>query len=111
MSRLNRRQAERLARLGEWLHSTGRAFLFELLVPAEEEQLAAVGGDADRYDRELRPGLMVDTIRELQSSGVEPDIWKIEGLDERERLRPRRRGGAGWRTRARAVCGARAGRR
>ena len=80
---MNRRQAERLARLGEWLHSTGRAFLFELLVPAEEEQLAAVGGDADRYDRELRPGLMVDTIRELQSSGVEPDIWKIEGLDER----------------------------
>jgi len=80
---MNRRQAERLARLGEWLHSTGRAFLFELLVPAEEGQLAAVGGDADRYDRELRPGLMVDTIRELQSSGVEPDIWKIEGLDER----------------------------
>jgi myo-inositol catabolism protein IolC len=81
---MNRRQAERLARLGEWLHSTGRAFLFELLVPAEEGQLAAVGGDADRYDRELRPELMVDTIRELQASGVEPDIWKIEGLDERD---------------------------
>ena len=36
------------------------------------------------YDLELRPRLMVETIRELQDAGVEPDVWKIEGLDHRE---------------------------
>ena len=41
-------------------------------------------GDGDRYDRELRPDLMIATIEELQGAGVEPDIWKIEGLDTRD---------------------------
>ncbi len=81
---LNLRQAARLARLGEWLHANDRRYLFELLVPAAAHQLASVGGDANRYDRELRPGLMVAAIRELQAAGVEPDVWKIEGLDTRE---------------------------
>ncbi len=78
---MNRRQTERLARLSDWLHENDRKFLFELIVPAEPHQLAQVNGDADRYDRELRAGLMVDAIVELQAGGVEPDIWKIEGLD------------------------------
>lgn len=80
----NATQAERLKRLSDWLHERGRLFLFELLVPATREQLSAVGGDAERYDREARPGLMVRAIDELQRAGVEPDIWKIEGLDSRE---------------------------
>jgi 5-dehydro-2-deoxygluconokinase len=40
-----------------------------------------VGGDADRYDSELRPELMRRAISELQDAGVEADIWKIEGID------------------------------
>jgi myo-inositol catabolism protein IolC len=80
---MNRRQSERLARLSDWLHANGRRFLFELLVPAEPAQLEAVGGDADRYDKEVRPGLMLKAIEELQAAGVEPDIWKIEGIDQR----------------------------
>jgi myo-inositol catabolism protein IolC len=81
---LNRRQAARLARLGAWLHDSGRKFLFELLVPPEPHQLATLDEDMDRYDRELRPDLMIEAIRELQEAGVEPEIWKIEGLDARE---------------------------
>jgi myo-inositol catabolism protein IolC len=81
---MNRRQAGRLKELSDWLHQRGRKFLFELLVAAEPHQLERAGGDADRYDREVRPGLMVESIRELQDSGVEPDIWKIEGIDQRE---------------------------
>src|SRR5262249_22093646 len=81
---LNRRQAGRLARLSAWLHDHGPKFLFELLVPPEPHQLARFDEDMDRYDDELRPGLMIDAIRELQDAGVEPDVWKIEGLDARD---------------------------
>ena len=81
---MNERQKVRLQRLGEWLHGKGRRFLFELLVPATKEQLASVGGSEDRYDREVRPQLVVDTIRWFQDAGVDPDVWKIEGLDKRE---------------------------
>jgi myo-inositol catabolism protein IolC len=58
--------------------------MFELLVPATPDQLQQVGGDRKRYDLERRPALMVNAVRELQEAGVEPDIWKIEGLDRRE---------------------------
>jgi myo-inositol catabolism protein IolC len=78
---LNQRQAERLKRLSDVLHGGGRKFMFELLVPAEPAQLAKVGGDMKAYDREVRPALMARAIRELQDFGVEPDLWKIEGLD------------------------------
>lgn len=27
---------------------------------------------------------MMESIKELQAAGVEPDVWKIEGLDHRE---------------------------
>lgn len=80
---MNERQAARLRRLSDWLHDHDRKFLFELLVPAEEGQLAAVEGDPDRFDDELRPDLMLRAIAELQGAGIEPDIWKIEGLNER----------------------------
>jgi myo-inositol catabolism protein IolC len=81
---LNRRQIDRLKRLADWLHDHDRKFLFELLVPAEDHQLEQVGGDTDRFDAELRPELMRRTIVEFQDSGVEADIWKIEGIDTQE---------------------------
>ena len=81
---LNARQIEKLRRLSEWLHEHHRKYLFELLVPAEPGQLEQVGGSEDRYDTELRPDLMMRAIHELQDGGVEADIWKIEGLDDRD---------------------------
>jgi len=82
---LNRRQADRLRQLSDYLHSNSRSlFMFELLVPAEKEQLEQVRGDKRAYDLEIRPRLMVHAIEELQGSNVEPDVWKIEGLDRRE---------------------------
>jgi myo-inositol catabolism protein IolC len=82
---LNRRQADRLRRLSEYLRDKGRSrFMFELLVPAEQTQLERLAGDKKAYDLELRPRLMVGAIHELQDAGVEPDVWKIEGLDRRE---------------------------
>ena len=81
---MNRRQLERLKRLADWLHDNGRKFLFELLVPATEGQLESVEGDTDRYDAELRPALMREAIQDIQNAGIEVDIWKIEGVDQRE---------------------------
>jgi myo-inositol catabolism protein IolC len=81
---VNRVQLEKLKRLADWLHDNGRKFLFELLVPATDEQLASVDGDSDRYDAELRPELMRRAIAETQDFGCEVDIWKIEGVDARE---------------------------
>jgi len=80
---LNRRQAARLRRLSDYLHGSGRLFMFELLVPALPAQLERLGSDRRAYDRELRPALMIRAIRELHEAGVEPDVWKIEGNDSR----------------------------
>jgi myo-inositol catabolism protein IolC len=81
---LNRQQAARLKRLSDYLHSTKRLYMFELLVPPEKAQLDRLKGDKKAYDLELRPQLMVQAIQQLQDAGVEGDVWKIEGLDRRE---------------------------
>ena len=83
---LNQRQAARLKRLSEYLHSnkSRSRFMFELLVPAEKSQLERFQGDKKAYDLQLRPQLMAQAIEQLQDAGVEPDVWKIEGLDRRD---------------------------
>ena len=81
---LNRRQATRLRALSDFAHAGPHRFMFELLVPMTPEQSGMIGGDQARFDQEVRPALMVTAIQELQDAGVEPDIWKIEGLTRRE---------------------------
>ncbi|MFL6414518.1 MAG: 2-deoxy-5-keto-D-gluconate 6-phosphate aldolase domain-containing protein [Bryobacteraceae bacterium] len=79
---MNIRQASRLARLSDYLHGKSRSmYMFELLVPALKKQLERFKGDKAAYDLELRPNLMVQAIEQLQDAHVEPDVWKIEGLD------------------------------
>jgi myo-inositol catabolism protein IolC len=88
-------QASDLAAVSDALHEAGRPFLVELLVPGTDEQQASV----DDYDRDLRPDLVVQVLEYLQDHGVEADVWKLEGLDERadaERVvATARRGGRG----------------
>jgi myo-inositol catabolism protein IolC len=81
---MNRRQAARLKELAGYCHSHNFYFMFELLVPATPAQMESVGGDQNRYDLDLRPLLMVAALEQLQNAGVEPDVWKIEGLDRAE---------------------------
>jgi len=82
---LNQRQAARLKRLSDYLHAKGPSlYMFELLVPAEKAQLDRLNGNKKAYDLEVRPGLMVQAIHQLQDAGVEPDVWKIEGLERKE---------------------------
>ncbi len=81
---INRRQAARLKELGDYAHANGQYFMFELLVPMTKDQSERLEGDQHLYDHDLRPSLMIAAIKELQAAGVEPDVWKIEGLDRRE---------------------------
>jgi myo-inositol catabolism protein IolC len=74
-------QLESLATVSSLLQSEGFALLYELLVPATKEQLASIGDSADRYDAELRPELTVRVLADNQSAGVDPVLWKIEGLE------------------------------
>ncbi|HEY0374078.1 MAG TPA: DUF2090 domain-containing protein [Amnibacterium sp.] len=77
-------QAERLAEVSAWSAEGGHDLILELLVAATDDDLAKVGGDTERYDAEIRPGLTVQAMEFLQDHGVEPAIWKIEGLATRE---------------------------
>jgi 5-dehydro-2-deoxygluconokinase len=81
---LNLRQSRRLRQLSDYLQTSSQSlFMFELLVPPEKAQLEKLKGDKSAYDLEVRPRLMVQTIHELQEAHVEPDVWKVEGLDRR----------------------------
>jgi myo-inositol catabolism protein IolC len=80
---MNQRQAARLRQLSDYLHASGRLYMFELLVPPTPAQLQRLG-DRKAYDLQLRPALMVQAIHELQDSGVEPDVWKLEGIERKE---------------------------
>ena len=81
---VNKRQLQRLKKLSDYLAQKKRAFLFELIVPATPAQLAKLGGSKEKYDQELRPKLMVESLKEIQAAGVEPAIWKLEGVDKPE---------------------------
>ncbi|MGB7211139.1 MAG: DUF2090 domain-containing protein [Gemmatimonadales bacterium] len=80
----NQRQVARLKQLSDYCRQAGQRFMFELLVPATEAQLLEVKGEQAAYDLRIRPDMMIETIQALQEAGVEPDIWKLEGVDRRE---------------------------
>ena len=82
-SALNARQLERLVRLSGWCRVHAQKLMFELLVSATPAQLAQADGDAAAFDLQRRPTLMMRALETLQEAGVEPDVWKIEGLARR----------------------------
>ncbi len=79
---MNKRQLQRLKVLSEYLTKANRPFLFELIVPATPAQLTALGGSKEKYDLELRPKLMCEALKQIQDGGVEPAIWKLEGVED-----------------------------
>lgn len=81
---LNQRQTARLQQLSEYCRTSDRRLMFELLVPPTQAQMAGAHADQATYDLQVRPDLMLRTIRALQEAGVEPNVWKVEGLDRRE---------------------------
>jgi myo-inositol catabolism protein IolC len=83
---LREQQFRHLREVSDQLAATGVPLLYELLVPATGEQRAAAGG-ADAYDRDLRPGLVVQVIADNQAAGIKPSLWKVEGLETTDAAR------------------------
>jgi myo-inositol catabolism protein IolC len=81
------RQLDQLALVTAGLAKIGTPLLYELLVPATDDQLGRAGKDVDGYDRDIRPGLVVQVIADNQAHGVEPTLWKVEGLETVEAAR------------------------
>jgi 5-dehydro-2-deoxygluconokinase len=81
---LNQRQLQRLKMLSDYLRGTSKPFLFELIVPATSQQLAEAGGSKETYDQAIRPKLMVECLKAIQAAGVEPAVWKLEGVEDPE---------------------------
>jgi myo-inositol catabolism protein IolC len=86
-SDLREGQLSSLRQVSDGLAKLGVPLLYELLVPATESQLAAAGGHAATYDRDMRPDLVVQVIADNQAAGVEPSIWKVEGLETADAAR------------------------
>jgi myo-inositol catabolism protein IolC len=80
-------QLTALRELSDELMQLEIPLLYELLVPGTDEQLGSVGNDKDVYDRDVRPALEVQVIADNQAAGVEPAIWKIEGLETADAAR------------------------
>ncbi|MFC7496260.1 MULTISPECIES: 2-deoxy-5-keto-D-gluconate 6-phosphate aldolase domain-containing protein [unclassified Nocardioides] len=78
---LNARQADRLGEMSDWCLDRGLPLIVEVLMPPTPAQRAASGPDLQRWDAEMRPGLMVDAVHRLRAAGADPAVWKIEGLD------------------------------
>jgi 5-dehydro-2-deoxygluconokinase len=73
----NLEQLKRLKRMSDFCHKNKIGFLFELLVPATDEQLKKYGKN---YDLKARPFLSVQAMKEISNFGVKPDIWKLEAM-------------------------------
>ena len=84
---LNARQRAKLKIMNDFCRANQYQFLFELLVPATPAQLSMCGGEIERFEKSMRATFTKEAIRELHDGGIEPDIWKIEGLDDVDQMR------------------------
>jgi RpiB/LacA/LacB family sugar-phosphate isomerase len=80
---MNKRQAKKLAELTKYLKKVNVGFLLEVLEIPTEKQLKKYKTKTN-FDHKLRAKLMVKAISELQQAGVDPEIWKLEGLYKKE---------------------------
>ncbi|WP_117000781.1 2-deoxy-5-keto-D-gluconate 6-phosphate aldolase domain-containing protein [Desertimonas flava] len=71
-------QLGRLAEIDRECRVRGVPLLLEVLTPYRDDELA--GSTADELEASLRPRLVVDAIADIQSAGVHPALWKVEGV-------------------------------
>lgn len=78
------RQQQKLGTLSSYCHENSYKFLLEVLISPTDSQIKEVNGDNDLYDAQVRPNLTAKAVEELQNANVEPDIWKIEGMENED---------------------------
>jgi len=64
---LNKKTLDGLKVVSDYSHTHNYKFLIEILVPSQET-----------------PDLLIRAMQEIQSAGIEADVWKIEGMNKRE---------------------------
>lgn len=74
-------QQKNLKILSDYCHNNNYKFLLEVLVKATSKELKEENQDKEKYDKEMRPRLEVKVIEELQNANIEPDVWKLEGME------------------------------
>lgn len=80
----NQNQLQKLEILSDWCHANGYKLLIEPLILATKKQLMEVMQDENLYQKKIRPNLTLRMIEEFRASRIEPDIWKIEGMESRK---------------------------
>ncbi len=75
----NKVQNSRLKVLSDYCSENNRKFLLELLITDKSADT-----DKENFDRNIRPELIQQSIKEIQMAGVEPDLWKLEGFYRKE---------------------------
>lgn len=84
---MNERQRAHLKQINDFCKTKGYKFLFELLAIPTPQELEAVGGDKEKYEQGTRWEVMKKSIEEMQNAGIEPNVWKIEGLENIEQMK------------------------
>jgi len=73
-------QLKNLKTISDFCQTKNYPFMIEALVPATKKQLTAVKQNKKNYDQKLRPPLTCKMISEIQATGIEPSVWKVEGF-------------------------------
>ena len=66
--------------VSEWAGQMNRCWILELLVRPTPRRPVAVH-DRDVFDRDMGQALTAQAISQLQSGGVHPTIWQLEGFE------------------------------
>lgn len=80
-------QKKNLKILSDYSHDKSFKFLLEVLVIPTNDQLLSAGGNREEFDNKQRASLTIEVISDLQEFGIEPDVWKLEGFENKEDYR------------------------
>jgi len=80
---LKKNQQKNLKKLNDYSRNNNYKFLLEVLINPTKNQLSLADNDEKKYDEKIRPKLATEVIKELQIAGIEPDVWKMEGINNK----------------------------
>jgi 5-dehydro-2-deoxygluconokinase len=79
---VNKRQEEKLKLLNDYCLGNNYNFLLEILIPPTKKQLEKVNESLLEYEETIKPELTTKAISALKNSGINPDVFKLEGMNK-----------------------------